>query len=396
MGLSELWLANETELEYKSINQIVSIAGDGKLRDDSLTSIEIRKYLRIIPSSLLKNYISHCLDESFDNSGLILQDIINEVGNRLDFNVENGRYRGIKGKNGFDGLWTTIDNKKIIVEVKTTDAYRIDLNTLAGYKKSLLVESTLAENDVAILIIVGRKDTGDLESQVRGSRFAWDIRIISIDSLVKLLDIKEKVDDPRTLQRIHEILFPKEYTKIDGIVDLIFSTTEEVIEIKTLEEESELIDEEEGGTIKDSKKKFTPVSFRNACIERYKKIIKINLVKKSYALFETENKNTGVICLTSKEYNKKGRIGYWFAFHPHQKDYLEIYKDKDILFALGSENIMIKVPYEILNKNIENCNRTTLEDGRFYWHIHIHLIKDKYIWMLKKDIESIDLTPYIL
>ncbi|MDX1563655.1 MAG: putative Ig domain-containing protein, partial [Gammaproteobacteria bacterium] len=45
------------------------------------------------------------LESSFSNSGLALQDIVNEVARRLGFDVEPGRYRGKKGEIGFDGLW---------------------------------------------------------------------------------------------------------------------------------------------------------------------------------------------------------------------------------------------------------------------------------------------------
>jgi len=35
-----------------------------------------------------------------------------------------------------------------------------------------------------VLIVVGRQDTGELEAQIRGSRHAWDIRLISAEALL--------------------------------------------------------------------------------------------------------------------------------------------------------------------------------------------------------------------
>jgi hypothetical protein len=202
-----------------------------------------------------------------------------------------------------------------------------------------------------------------------------------------LLETKEKVEDPRTIKRIHEILLPREYTRIDSIVELLFSTAEEAIQITDIADEE---DDAEG------KKKFTPVAFREACIERYSKIINKNLIKKSYALYETEDQGAGILFLTSREYVKATRTGYWYAFHPHQKESLDKYEEKDILFACGSEKIIIKIPYELFMQNIEKCNRTTLDDGRFYWHIHIHFKKGKYSWVLKKEFDNIDITRYLL
>ena len=57
-----------------------------------------------------------------------------------------------------------------------------------------------------MLLIVGRQDTGDLEAQIRGSRHAWDIRIISVDALLRLMSTKEEVEDPLMMQKIHSIL----------------------------------------------------------------------------------------------------------------------------------------------------------------------------------------------
>jgi hypothetical protein len=67
------------------------------------------------------------LSQSFADSGLALQDIVNEIGSRLGAEITRGRYRGKVHQNGFDGLWRFPNRHAIVIEVKTTDAYRIDL-----------------------------------------------------------------------------------------------------------------------------------------------------------------------------------------------------------------------------------------------------------------------------
>ena len=81
-----------------------------------------------------------------------------------------------------------------------------------------------------MLIVVGRQDTGDLEAQIRGSRHAWDIRLISVDSLLRLLAVKESVESPETDKRIGAILVPREYTRVDDIIDLVFAAAADVVE----------------------------------------------------------------------------------------------------------------------------------------------------------------------
>ena len=93
------------------------------------------------------------------------------------------------------------ETDSIIVEVKTTDAYRINLDHIYGYKRKLIDQKKIAEN-ASFLIVVGRKDTGDLEAQIRGSRYGWDFRLISVDSLMKLVQLKENLNDEKTVKQI--------------------------------------------------------------------------------------------------------------------------------------------------------------------------------------------------
>ena len=81
----------------KRIEQIVKIAGDGRLIDGGETTKEFREFLANVPdSTYLGRYVNECLQQPFESSGLVLQDLINEVGKRLGFKVEHGRYAGTK------------------------------------------------------------------------------------------------------------------------------------------------------------------------------------------------------------------------------------------------------------------------------------------------------------
>jgi hypothetical protein len=62
-------------------------------------------------------------------------------------------------------------------EVKTSDTYRISLDAISDYRQKLLSAGLVVGEP--FLIVVGRQDTGELEAQMRGSRHAWDIRLIS-------------------------------------------------------------------------------------------------------------------------------------------------------------------------------------------------------------------------
>src|SRR5690606_20138605 len=138
---------------------------------------------------------------------------------------------------GYDGLWRSPYGDQIVVEVKTTDAYRIDLETIVNYRRGLLRSGSVTENRSSILIVVGRQDTGELEAQIRGSRHAWDIRLLSVDALFRLISIREEVEGPHDARQINDILIPREYTRVDGIIELVFATAADVK--SDVEEESD-------------------------------------------------------------------------------------------------------------------------------------------------------------
>jgi hypothetical protein len=145
MPLLDLWGKSRAQLEGKQVQQIIAIAGSGKLLDGGDASKEFRDFLSHVPSTLLARYAEECLKEKFESGGLALQDVVNQVGRRLGFQVEDGRYRGGSGQTGHDGLWKSSLGGEIIVEVKTADAYRVALDAIAEYRKKLIHEGKVVE-----------------------------------------------------------------------------------------------------------------------------------------------------------------------------------------------------------------------------------------------------------
>src|SRR5258707_14249731 len=213
MPLLSFWKSNKQEVLKFNVEQVVSSAGDGNLRDAAESSIEFRGFLAEVGSDRLFDYARYCLENAFKSGGFVLQDVVNELGRRLGFDVENGLYHGRKNAIGFDGIWRSPEEPEIVIEVKTTDYVTVSLDKLANYKERLAELKKVSKNSSA-LIVVGREETGALEAQVSGSRFAWEMRLIGIERLIKLVQIKEKSDDPITSKQIRQLLQPFEYTKI--------------------------------------------------------------------------------------------------------------------------------------------------------------------------------------
>lgn len=384
MALIDLWKKDKAELAEKHIQQVIAFAGDGKLSDQSNASSELRQYLRNIPSDLLAKYADQCLVDSFPHSGFALQDIVNEIGRRMGFAVTYGRYRGTSSQPGHDGIWADGDTHSIVVEVKTTDAYRIDLDTIAGYRQQLARSGTIDLAHSSMLVVVGRQDTGDLEPQIRGSRHAWDMRVISIEALLRMLRLKEEVEDPTIVKRIHDILVPREFTRLDQIVEIAFAAVEDVRQ--EIAEGDEQEQEAKG-------KKFTPVAFHAQCVARIEKELDVSLVKQSRASFSSADDAVRVLCAVSRFHERVKR--YWFAFRPHQGDFLAAASQSYVAFGCGDAKTLFLIPYDDFKPWLDSFNKTQRTD-HFYWHVKIRQSGKSFVMIGRARTKNFDITKYLL
>jgi len=220
MDLTTLARNNPEAFEKKTVDQIVSIAADGKLVDGSECSLQFREFLKYQSAETIVRYTKFCLSHIDDHHACILQDLVNEFGRRLDFNVVPGKYRGSHGPDGYDGIWAA-GKKQLVIVSKTTDDYKINIEKLmASFER----EGASEKAGVSFygLIITGKQDTWDIESHIKGSRFFADVRVISIPALFKLLAPYEATDNKKLTKKIRDFLFPKDYIRLDQLVTDIF------------------------------------------------------------------------------------------------------------------------------------------------------------------------------
>ena len=399
MPLLALWRSNPEAITKLSIEQIVATAGDGKLRDQSDTSSELREYLAQIPSEKLGHYAEQCLEGSFQKSGLALQDVVNELGRRLGFGVENGRYQGVVGGIGFDGIWRNPDGGNLVVEVKTTDAYRISLDTIASYRRKLQ-DSGKVDFGASVLIIVGREDTGELEAQVRGSRHAWDMRLISVDALSALVKLKENTEAGSTEQKIRSILSPREYTRLDGLIDVLFTAAKDV-EVTVSIDQPAPTDSDDGDDGAGSGWRFTDPGtlnqVRQQVLEALGKREGINFVKRSRALYSDVSHSIRAVCTVSKRYTKRGATPYWYAYHPAWDIYLGEGAKGWLVLGCVDLNQAFAIPVDVMRAQLDKLNMTIKEDGSRYSHVKIvRMASDTYALQLPKVSGQLPLQRYAL
>lgn len=385
MPLISIWKSTPEAVGQMTIEQIVSAAGDGNLRDGSACSDELRVYLSEVASGNLELYVDYCLASAFKSGGMVLQDLVNEIGRRLDYEVQNGRYQGTPAHIGYDGLWKSPEGSALVVEVKTTDAYRISLDTIAGYRRRL-VDAGAVDVSSSILIVVGRQDTGELEAQIRGSRHAWDVRVISAEALMKLLKVKENSNEAETGAKVRSLFAPVEYTRLDRMVDVVFTAATDV-EVAPEAELSSNLQSHEGdpgkalaaGLPVDSSASAKPYQFTDSAILQAKRLEIIDslgardgvhLLQKSRAQYWNSARDVRAVCSISKRYEGKNQNPYWYAYHPQWDEFLG--GAQHGYFVLGCMDLdrAFAIPRDAIRSVLPSLHQSVRDSGD-YWHIHL-------------------------
>ena len=382
MPLISLWNSNPEALSEMTIEQIVSAAGDRKFVTRPCAPKSCAP-IHEVPSRALGTYVDYCLSNAIKAGGMVLQDLINEIGRRLDYEVANGRYQGIPSQIGYDGVWKSPDGNHLVVEVKTTDAYRISLDTIANYRRRLIDAEELGQAS-SILIIVGRQDTGELEAQIRGSRHAWDVRLISAEALLKLLQVKENSNQSDTGAKVRSLFAPVEYTRYDRMVDVVLTAATNV-EVALddpqphgLDDGVEVVDLPTGTSSGLSGHK-APYQFTDGALLQEKRLRIIDalgfregahLLQKSRAQYWNAGHDVRAVCSISKRYEGKNQNPYWYAYHPQWDVFLD--DANKAYFVLGCMDLIARCyspridpidPPKVASIGKEKCGA--------YWHIHL-------------------------
>jgi hypothetical protein len=298
-----------------------------------------------------------------------LQDVINEIARRLDFVVKNGRYQGVKNSVGFDGIWSNSQGD-IVVEIKTTDAYLIDLDTIDAYREKLSEVGEVAKNSDC-LIVVGRneKQSRALEMQLRGSRHAWSMRIISIDALIKLMWVNAETTSNEVTEKIYAILKPFEYVKVDKIVDVLFAAAEDKNSDNNEFQSSSNLGLTELISASDENLIDTR---RTQGIKALSDKLAVILIKRRRTNFADQSGDIHATIAISKNYNSSGNAAYWYGYHTRQSDYLATAKRSSyMVYGMLDRSDAYAIPYSTIEKWKEHLDATLQEGRGKYWHIRV-------------------------
>ena len=113
----------------------------------------------------IEAYLHEALDGSDQHHNRALQDIINNIGRRLGFEIKYGVYQGRSDTIGYDGHWTstaTENETHLIVKSKKTTAYSINPGQAGEYMNEFTDRDYVDRSQVYELYVIGE---GDIETR---------------------------------------------------------------------------------------------------------------------------------------------------------------------------------------------------------------------------------------
>jgi hypothetical protein len=203
-----------------TLQEILDLVGE--LEDAEGARDRFRAYLArsVTNTGALRDYIEACIRTSGNQYNRALQDLVNHAARLIGFTVEFGRYQGVQGQIGFDGLWR-VGELTIVAEVKTTDTYAIDTATLLGYVDRLISDKRITDWDHALgLYIIGRPHPAlrQLENAIIAEKRVHQLRVATAESILTIADlVQEKFI---TTDEALALIKPSGAT-IDAAVDLL-------------------------------------------------------------------------------------------------------------------------------------------------------------------------------
>lgn len=212
-----------------TLDRIVNLAGDWT--DGSRASEQFREIISDEQTTTeeIESYLNEAIEGSERHHNRALQDLVNNVGRRLGFEVEYGVYQGRSDTIGYDGHWistTTDDETHLIVETKTSSTYTIDPSQAGEYMHEFVEREDVDRNQVYGLYVMGDDDTETISQTILGSQYRDRMRVITARRLLKLLEIQE--DSGLRHEQVVDVLLPINAVDVGQLVGLI----QDVIEIR--------------------------------------------------------------------------------------------------------------------------------------------------------------------
>ncbi len=221
------------------------------------------------------------------------------------------------------------------------------------------------------------------------------MRIVGIDALIKLMDVNLSTSSEAVTEKIHTILRPFEYTRIDQIVDVVFTAAED--------KENEVQDMDPVGLVLEDGKVGTQDRTPRAIIDQ-KKVAAVALIsaregralqKRRHSMYADVDDTVHAVVVVSKRYEKDN--GYWYAYHEEpQRRFLSQAANGYMVLGMTDKDFVFAVPFKVLETHWDDLFETVTKDGRTYKHILTYENDGHFTLRVRNKGSEIPLTPYMI
>jgi hypothetical protein len=186
-----------------------------------------------------------------------------------------------------------------------------------------------------------------------------------------------------------------EYTKLDSLIDVMFTAAKEVEggeDTKGPSGEGE----ESGSGWQFTDPKLMQAK-REAIAQAFGESQSTKLIKKTRATYWDATHTKRIVCTVSKRYAENAATPYWYAYHPSWDSFLAEGTTGHFVLGCMDLHIAFAIPLEVLRQQLDKLNMTVKPDGTHYWHIKIiELGNKRYGLHLPKGGGHLGLDPFVL
>jgi hypothetical protein len=218
--------------------------------------------------------------------------------------------------------------------------------------------------------------------------------LISVDALLKLCHVRQGTDE-NTQRRMEAILRPLEFTRLDQLIDVVFTAVEDVLqgdaEIDVSAEPAASGDAEPVAGRKHLRSRREDLeAARSDLVAAINRHMSLSVTQHSRALFQNHNGSERLVCGISKVYPDGG---LWFVFHPRWQAFLSGADRAFVALAVVGETYGFVIPVSVVVDLLPRLFRTGDPDHPTYWHLPIGSPQAAPVLRLR-DGEQLDLAPY--
>ena len=120
-----------------------------------------------------------------------------------------------------------------------------------------------------------------------------------------------------------------------------------------------------------------------------------SFVRRSKTKYGSSDGSTRLTLAVSREYRKTSGVGFWYAFHAAQKEFLSDAKNAYAAFGGGSAKRVFLIPFKDFLTFLPKFHVT--DDGkRHYWHVRIVVDEDGPRLITSKGHRAINVSKYVI